>query len=62
MVVRHSLGLLCLAALLALLGLGTASGGSDYGTMAAVSVGCFMLAAVLTTLALWRLFRYLNSE
>jgi hypothetical protein len=61
MVVRHSLGLLCLAALLALLGLATGSAGED-GVLEGASVGFYFVAFVLAVVALWRLYRSLDSE
>lgn len=56
--VRHSLGLLCLAALAALLGVVTGSG----DTLEGLSAGFYLLALVLTALGLWRLYRYLSAD
>lgn len=56
--VRHSLGLLCLAALAALLGL--VAGAGD--TLEGLSAGFYLLALVLTALGLWRLYRYLTAD
>lgn len=58
--VKHSLGLLCLAALAGLLGL-VAGGDGEDGLLAGISAACYLVAVLLSALGLWRLFRYLTA-